>query len=125
MNEQDNFKKNILTIGKKIKGVGSLNFQMKKHKNKFYIFEINPRFSGTTSVRAFFGFNEPEMFIKSFFLKKEIRNCKYKIGMAYRYFEDIFVPGSVKKYKKQKKGRVSGNSYSANCKNKCQTLTSN
>ena len=98
----EKLKKNILTIGKKIKGVGSLNFQMKKHKNKFYIFEINPRFSGTTSVRAFFGFNEPEMFIKSFFLKKEIRNCKYKIGMAYRYFEDIFVPGSVKKYKKQK-----------------------
>ena len=98
----EKLKKNILTIGKKIKGVGSLNFQMKKHKNKFYIFEINPRFSGTTSVRAFFGFNEPEMFIKSFFLKKEIRNCKYKIGMAFRYFEDIFVPGSVKKYKKQK-----------------------
>jgi len=95
-------KKTILRIGNKIKGVGSLNFQMKKHKNKFYIFEINPRFSGTTSVRAFFGFNEPEMFIKSFFLKKKIRNYKYKIGMAYRYFEDIFVPGSVKQYKKQK-----------------------
>lgn len=98
----DQLKKNILRIGNKIKGVGSLNFQLKKHKNKFYIFEINPRFSGTTSVRAFFGFNEPEMFIKNFFLKKEIRNCKYKIGMAYRYFDDIFVPGSVKKYKKQK-----------------------
>jgi carbamoyl-phosphate synthase large subunit len=98
----ENLKKTILRISNKIKGVGSLNFQMKKHKNKFYIFEINPRFSGTTSVRAFFGFNEPEMFIKNFFLKKEIRNYKYKIGMAYRYFEDIFVPGSVKEYKKQK-----------------------
>lgn len=98
----DQLKKNILKIGKKINAVGSINFQIKKHKNKFYIFEINPRFSGTTSVRAFFGFNEPEMFIKSYFLKQKIRNCRYKIGMAFRYFEDIFVNNNNNVYRQQK-----------------------
>jgi carbamoyl-phosphate synthase large subunit len=95
-------KKTLLKIGRKINGSGSLNFQLKKHKNRFYIFEINPRFSGTTSVRAFFGFNEPEMFIKNFFLKKKINHCSYKIGIAFRYFEDIFLNGELKKYKKQR-----------------------
>ena len=87
--KNEKLKKQIIKIGNKLKAIGSVNFQLKKHKNKFYIFEINPRFSGTTYVRALFGFNEPELFIKNYFLKQRIKNIDYKKGNAYRYFEDI------------------------------------
>ena len=87
--KNEKLKKEILKIGNKLKIIGSVNFQLKKHKNKFYIFEINPRFSGTTYVRALFGFNEPELFVKNYFLQQKIKNTNYKTGSAYRYFEDI------------------------------------
>lgn len=89
--KNDNLKKYIVSVSKKIKGTGSVNFQLKRHKKKFYIFEINPRFSGTTFSRAIFNFNEPEMFIENYFFNKMINKVNYKQGSSYRYFEDIFI----------------------------------
>ena len=37
---------------------GSINIQSRKVDNKFYIFEINPRFSSTVFVRDHFGFQD-------------------------------------------------------------------
>lgn len=79
----------IIKVGKNLSGIGSINFQIKKHKKKFYIFEINPRFSGTTYIRAVLGFNEPELFVKNYFLNQKINKINYKKGNSYRYFEDI------------------------------------
>ena len=46
-------------------------------------FEFNSRFSGTTSIRSYFGFNEPEFFYKNYFLKKYFtKNIKIKKGSA-------------------------------------------
>lgn len=42
---------------------GPLNFQCRVHRGKVGIFEINPRLSGTTSLRAMAGFNEPDLMI--------------------------------------------------------------
>ena len=41
-------------------------------------FEFNSRFSGTTSIRAYFGFNEPLMFLKNYFQKKKLYHLKLK-----------------------------------------------
>tara|TARA_B100000989_G_scaffold294175_1_gene272766 strand:- start:6596 stop:7642 length:1047 start_codon:yes stop_codon:yes gene_type:complete len=79
----------IIKLGKNLRGIGSINFQLKKHKNKFYIFEINPRFSGTTYIRAILGFNEPELFVKNYFLNQKLININYRKGNSYRYFDDI------------------------------------
>jgi len=43
---------------------GPLNFQCRIHRNEIGIFEINPRLSGTTSLRAMVGFNEPDLMIR-------------------------------------------------------------
>lgn len=43
---------------------GPLNFQCRVHHDEIGIFEINPRLSGTTSLRAMVGFNEPDMMIR-------------------------------------------------------------
>ena len=64
-------KKIVVKISEKINNEGTINIQFKKHKGNFIPFEINSRFSGTTSIRAAMGFNEPELYIKSFYLKKK------------------------------------------------------
>lgn len=58
-------------ICKNLNIIGSINVQFKEKSSKIYPIEINARFSGTTSIRANFGFNEPEMFIKNYYLKKK------------------------------------------------------
>ena len=42
---------------------GPLNIQGRLDGDEFVVFEINPRFSGTTSIRAMAGWNEPEQLI--------------------------------------------------------------
>ncbi len=41
----------------------SINVQFKVVEGRPYAYEINPRLSSTTSVRAHFGFNEPDMIL--------------------------------------------------------------
>ena len=54
-------------------------------------FELNSRFSGTTAVRAYFGFNEPAMALYSFFFKEAIPSLKIRSGIAMRYHEEVFI----------------------------------
>ncbi|SRR5579885_445323 len=44
---------------------GPLNVQCRFVEGTLHLMEINPRLSGTTSLRAIAGYNEPAMFIKS------------------------------------------------------------
>jgi carbamoyl-phosphate synthase large subunit len=53
------------SIAEKLGSTGPLNFQGRMHNGKFYIFEINPRFSGTSFMRAMSGFNEADLWIKN------------------------------------------------------------
>jgi carbamoyl-phosphate synthase large subunit len=43
---------------------GPLNVQCRFVEGTLYPFEINPRFSGTTYIRALMGFNEPDLLIR-------------------------------------------------------------
>ena len=49
-----------------------LNVQLRVIDGKVYIFEINPRFSGTTAFRALAGFNEPDIMIPHHLLGEAI-----------------------------------------------------
>ena len=90
--------KNLMEkICKNLDVVGSINVQFKQKGSKIYPIEINSRFSGTTSIRANFGFNEPEMFINNYFFKKDIKKIKIKYGKVYRYIEEVFVNNKSKK----------------------------
>ena len=88
--KQNRIKKLIIKIAKKLKNIGSLNIQLRDGSKGPIPIEFNARFSGTTSIRAFFGFNEPEMFIKNYFLNRNIKNPKIKLGRAFRYTEEIY-----------------------------------
>ena len=81
----------LISIGEKLPIMGSMNIQLMIGPDGPVPFEFNARFSGTTAVRAHFGFNEPEMSINNFFLKKGLIQPKIKKGMVFRYHEEIFV----------------------------------
>jgi carbamoyl-phosphate synthase large subunit len=50
-----------------LKLTSTINMQCRLFDNKVFIFEINPRFSGTTNLRALVGFNEPDFILSSHF----------------------------------------------------------
>ncbi len=81
----------LISIGDMLPIIGSLNIQLMIGNDGPVPFEFNARFSGTTAVRAHFGFNEPEMAIRNYFLKEKVRTPIIKQGIAFRYLEEVFV----------------------------------
>lgn len=59
---------------------GPLNIQCRFVDGKLYPFEINPRFSGTTYIRALMGFNEPDLLVRYHLLGEHI-----SFPVTYRY----------------------------------------
>ena len=85
----------LLEIGNKLDFNGSLNVQLMMGSDGPVPFEINARFSGTTAIRAHFGFNEPELALQSYYYKEEPTQPDIKSGMAFRYHEEVFVDNVI------------------------------
>ncbi len=51
---------------------GAINIQCRYVEDRVYVFEINPRFSGTTSLRSMVGYNEPDILIRKHILGEHI-----------------------------------------------------
>jgi carbamoyl-phosphate synthase large subunit len=74
---------------------GPLNIQCRFVNGKLYPFEINPRFSGTTYIRALMGFNEADMLIRYHLLgEAPPKPVRYKFGwvmrgLVERYVDDV------------------------------------
>lgn len=96
-NEYRKIDKFIIKITNQIKPFGPLNFQLCYYKQKPFIFEINPRFSGTTPLRNFFGLNEIDLLIDSY-ENKSIKKINLKQGIIIRYLTDHFIK-KLKKFK--------------------------
>jgi len=72
--------------------VYSANVQLKLVEGDPYVFEINPRLSSTTAVRAHFGFNEPEMILTELFGDlKDYRYRPKKQGKFMRYWQESYL----------------------------------
>lgn len=87
--ELNNF---IEQVALTLKLFGPANFQLRKTDGGPVIFEINPRFSGTTPIRAMFGLNEVEILLKAL-MRGEYPNETPQLspGVALRYFDEIYV----------------------------------
>jgi carbamoyl-phosphate synthase large subunit len=83
----------LTSIGKVLPSVGSLNVQLMIGPAGPVPFELNARFSGTTAIRAHFGFNEPEMSLRSYVLGETLTQPTLRKGVSLRYLEDVFVEG--------------------------------
>ncbi len=75
-----------------IKPYGVLNFQLRLDENNTpKIFEINARHSGTTFMRALFGYNEIE-YIISYLLKQPLPSMvNLQEGKVIRFYDEFFV----------------------------------
>ncbi|WP_066892523.1 ATP-grasp domain-containing protein [Clostridium nigeriense] len=79
----DNIKEQAENIAKKIDSRGPINIQGRVVDGKLLIFEINPRLSGTTSLRAMVGYNEPANMIKQNILHENVI-YNYNNGVVLR-----------------------------------------
>lgn len=81
----------LLNIARKLPMAGSINVQLRDGPKGPIPFEFNVRFSGTTAVRAHFGFNEPDMFLRSYLLGEKVEQPQIRSGVAFRYLEEVFI----------------------------------
>ncbi|CCN16463.1 ATP-grasp domain-containing protein [Bordetella bronchiseptica] len=71
---------------------GAVNIQCRLVEGRVYVFEINPRFSGTTSLRAMVGYNEPDVLIRKHVLGEEIApRFPYKSGRVVRGLAEVLL----------------------------------
>lgn len=79
-------------IAAKIESKGPLNIQCRLVEGKLYVFEINPRYSGTTPLRALAGFNEPEIMIRKYVLNEHIeKNFPFQEKIILRTLKEVVV----------------------------------
>lgn len=82
----------LQNIGKKLKPQGPLNVQLRMTDRGPVPFELNIRCSGTTAIRAYYGYNEPEMWIRNYVFGESVSQPERRKGIALRYWNEVFVP---------------------------------
>ena len=70
---------------------GPINIQCRVVDGESFVFEINPRFSGTESLRALSGYNAPDALIRKHVLGEEIEEMSFRKGWASRGLTNHFV----------------------------------
>lgn len=71
---------------------GAINVQCRFVDGEVRVFEINPRFSGTTSIRAMMGYNEPDLLLRHHLLGEpyEVR-FPYRSGTVIRSLKETLL----------------------------------
>lgn len=85
------FNDEIVAIAERLGCYGPCNFQFRVKDGRPVIFEINARFSGTTPIRAMFGFNEVIAMIDYLSTGTTIPEDSIREGAVFRAWSDIFV----------------------------------
>jgi carbamoyl-phosphate synthase large subunit len=71
---------------------GAINIQCRYWNGQAQVLEINPRFSGTTSLRAMVGYNEPDTLIRKHLLGEKIEDhFEYRSGYILRGLTECYV----------------------------------
>jgi carbamoyl-phosphate synthase large subunit len=74
---------------------GPLNVQLFITQGKPVIFEINPRFSGTTPIRSAVGFREVDATLRSFLFGEENQLRFRSNVIVIRYLDEIYASSSA------------------------------
>jgi carbamoyl-phosphate synthase large subunit len=92
--EDQNLADQMIRIVESLGAVGPCNLQFRLVDEVPYVFEINPRFSGTGGIRYLYGFNDCEMIFDLLHLKSEVRQPELRKAVVLRYWNEIFIPGT-------------------------------
>ncbi len=80
------------TIAARLGSKSAINIQLRFVDGQCYVFEINPRYSGTSSFRAMVGYNEPDIMIRKHLLGETIEpHFPYKEGHILRGLDEVFM----------------------------------
>lgn len=72
---------------------GPLNIQCRLVGEDLSVFEVHPRFSGTTSIRASVGFNEPDVLLRCLLCGETFHSLPHRTGVAViRALQHVVVP---------------------------------
>ena len=76
----------------KLKPMGPCNVQLRVSNEKATCFELNVRFSGTTPIRAHYGFNDVDIALRHYILNESVGQLPpITSGVALRYWNEIYV----------------------------------
>lgn len=91
--ENDKIYNEVSKICNKFIPVGPLNIQLRLNSNGEPVcFETNVRFSGTTPIRANFGYNDVAAMLKEYLFDMDINDeFNIKKGIAYRYLNELYI----------------------------------
>jgi carbamoyl-phosphate synthase large subunit len=79
----------------RLRSCGPLNIQLRLDPatKAPWVFEVHPRFSGTTPIRADVGFNEVDLLLRNWLLGETFGRLDYRTDVAaIRAFEHVIVP---------------------------------
>lgn len=82
----------IIRIVESLGAIGPCNLQFRLIDGVAYVFEINPRFSGTSGIRYLYGFNDCELIFDLLHLKNEVKQPELRKAVVLRYWNEIFIP---------------------------------
>lgn len=71
--------------------IGSINIQLKIVNNNPVVFEINPRFSGTTATRAHAGFHGVDAVIRHYYYNENIEKMNFRNLIMIRYLNEMII----------------------------------
>ncbi|NMA06194.1 MAG: carbamoyl-phosphate synthase subunit L [Ruminococcaceae bacterium] len=74
-----------------LKPEGPTNYQFRKEGDRVFLLEVNPRISSAVSIRAKFGYNEPDMCISHYIMKERPVSSIISKGTAIRYIKDLVI----------------------------------
>lgn len=70
--------------------LGPTNYQFRREGETWYLLEINPRISSSTSIRAGFGFNEAAMCVDYYLHQCKPKPGRLRRGICQRHMADHF-----------------------------------
>lgn len=83
----------LMKIGSVLRPRGPLNVQLRLTERGPVPFELNIRCSGTAAIRAYFGYNEPEMLLRNYVMGDPLAPPKIRTGYVFRYWNEVFLEG--------------------------------
>jgi carbamoyl-phosphate synthase large subunit len=82
-------------IARALRPLGPCNIQLRTGRQGPTCIEINARFSGTTPIRAHFGFNEVDAFLRNHVLGETVALPRVTEGVAMRYWNELYVTANA------------------------------
>lgn len=82
----------VARLCRAFKPVGPTNLQFRRSSDgNWYLLEINPRISSTSSIRRAFGYNEAKMCLEFYLDRQTPQAPTLRQGFAVRYIEDYVI----------------------------------